>query len=210
MFFGNNTSPKGGDEPSLPKEYQRCEWVGNYEGDSSSGSFISLPWGTDKKMEYLECSFKRFSVPYAKSHLTYSSSFCSMSFLKDSGDFVSTLNTDQIFQANLSYDNLWHKVSLKTTDNLYELFYDNEKVITAISASGSKIGQGNNLNIFRGVYCYFGIDYLSFCIDEVKYNLVACYRKSDDVAGLYDLENKVFYPATNSFKLKHGADKQII
>lgn len=79
--------------------------------------------------------------------------------------------------------------------NQRDVYLNNEKIITVSNAL--KDGTQEDFSLFRrwGTNGMYGRIYNFNIIRNnlLIYNLIPCYRKSDNVAGMYDLVNEVFY-----------------
>lgn len=105
-----------------------------------------------------------------------------------------------IIDINTKYDNK-NKFKTFIVNNKKNIKEYNSKITN--SNSTLKLFKGNdNENLFNGRIYYLTI----FEDDKLKFSFVPCYRKSDNVIGLYDMVNNIFYINSGSDTFSKGSD----
>lgn len=196
---------------TLPEEYQRVEYI-----ESNGRQFIELPIGfypTDtihlkganrqsgENDKYLVTSkvwnndANRFGLLGNNYFLSsYGAVFC----------FGNIPTNESAYSPVVELDGEFHKVSYKNRVSIID------NLAGAVAFCGVYFGSETaNLKLFYGYnsntagkICY----YIHEKADGRKLVLYACYRKSDGVIGMYDVENDVFYTNDGSGDFAKGAD----
>lgn len=208
--------PAGGfpsyDDVVLPSEYQRVEYI-----ESSGTQFIELPIGfypTD------EVSIKGVN-PNINSSDKYLVS--PKRWNNDDNRFAMfgfNRNTQNTPTYILGYGNLGtghtaYTMPIAPNSDFHRFYYANRISVCpdlAIAIGVANVAFGSetaNLKLFYGYnsntagkICY----YIHKKADGRKLALYACYRKSDGVIGMYDVENDVFYTNDGSGDFTKGQD----
>jgi len=190
----------GGDEPQLPAEYQRVEYL---DFTPDAGFLVDIPTGS------LSLTVQCASDTTESSHaiLGYRvSSYTTFDF------YISISNVNSVQSLNA-----W----TKGTDKL--LLKDEAEAVTVGQKMtySALINTGSRGKAFIGRYSektgeYYGWDgkYYSLKIhdpltQELLADFVPCYKKSDTTIGIYDLVGKVFYgtlTASGSGAVAKGPD----
>lgn len=208
LFFGNLAySPKGEVEPELPAEYQRCEWVGNC---NATGYFVELPttWDLYPKDGFLQYKFVVLESPTNTNTFLVGKTIMQGSYIKFKNywglyDYVGGTG----FKTEIQFET-FYTVRIEIVEDTPNISPTLTKFV-----NGTKIME--NRGVIKPPYSFlYGNGFYPIGIDSVRiensydmYYLVACYRKSNNVSGLYDFYNNTFYPATENFPLTHGAIK---
>jgi len=208
--------PTGGfpsyDDVVLPSEYQRVEYI-----ESSGTQFIELPIGfypTDT------ISFKgannqhTIDDKYLVAPQRWNNDNNRFGLL---GSNRNTFNTRTfVFGYGGKYtSDTYYYAQVDRDSNFHTIDYSNK--VSFIDRGLGAIGVGNitfgsetaNLKLFYGYnsntagkICY----YIHKKADGRKLALYACYRKSDGVIGMYDVENDVFYTNDGTGDFTKGQD----
>ena len=179
----------------LPIEYQEVEYI-----ESTGIQYINTgvnttnDIGTEMRFSYDSNTYYQYAI----GELTAGSSRFSPIFIdKDSPDKF--LFTDTVaFQYNdyANFDNSPHTVRFNYPNR--NISFDNTLIKTTADTFATSTGG----NIYLFARNYDGVSHaalikLYFCKlynnDTLVRNFVPCYRKADNVTGLYDLVNDVFY-----------------
>ena len=204
--------PTGGfpsyDDVVLPSEYQRVEYI-----ESSGTQFINLPYGFDatdviSMRSAIDTSMGRdkFMVcPTMWNNNNNRFGLCGIVFNSNLAFAFGALSTaDTIFYITHSNDGLMHDY------HYFDRLFVKKDVIGAYGVSGATFGAetyplrlfyGYNANT-KGKIAYF----VHEKADNRKIALFACYRKSDGVIGMYDVENDVFYTNDGTGDFAKGQD----
>lgn len=197
---------------TLPEEYQRVEYI-----ESSGTQFIELPIGfypTDT------ISFKGANNQY---EIDDKYLVASQRWNNDNNRFA-LLGSNRNLLSNrvicFGYGSkptgaTWYYEQVVRDSNFHTIDYSNK--VSLIDRGLGAIGVGNiafgsettNLKLFYGYnsntagkICY----YIHEKADGRKLALYACYRKSDGVIGMYDIENDVFYTNDGTGDFTKGQD----
>ena len=198
---------------TLPEEYQRVEYI-----ESNGTQFIELPIGfyaTDtihfkganhqpgENDKYLVASkvwnndANRFGLLGNNKYILRvkeASVFC----------FGNMSTTESPYSPLAILDGEFHKVSYKNRVSIID------NLAGAVAFGGTYFGsETTNIKLFYGYnsntagkICY----YIHEKADGRKLALYACYRKSDGVIGMYDVENDVFYTNDGTGEFTKGQD----
>ncbi len=196
----------------LPEEYQRVEYI-----ESSGTQFIELPIGfypTDT------ISFKGANNQYT---IDDKYLVAPQQWNNDSNRFALLGSNRTSFNSHISafgYGSIptsetYYSARVDRDSNFHTIVYSNK--VSLIDRGLGAIGVGNisfgsetaNLRLFYGYnsntagkICY----YIHEKADGRKLALYACYRKSDGVIGMYDVENDVFYTNDGTGEFTKGQD----
>lgn len=198
---------------TLPEEYQRVEYI-----ESSGTQFIELPIGfypTDtihlKGANHQNNTNDKYLVT-PKTWNNNRNRFALFGITRTVASYIGTgFGFGDVGTANTFYS------PIKQLDNqIHKVFYKNKvsaidnPAIGAIACNDIVFGSETaNLKLFYGYnsntagkICY----YIHEKADGRKLALYACYRKSDGVIGMYDVENDVFYTNDGTGDFIKGAD----
>ena len=199
---------------TLPEEYQRVEYI-----ESSGTQFIELPIGfypTDKVWMKGSVNISVQPNSYMVAPKTWNNSnnrfgLCGWSEIKTnyfprslSASFGSMETSRTQFSAPYENDGNIHSYLYK--DRTFVLVDMGMTCVVSHITFGSetanlKLFYGYNSNT-AGKICY----YIHEKADGRKLALYACYRKSDGVIGMYDVENDVFYTNDGTGDFTKGQD----
>jgi len=198
-IYGN--SKQGG----LPNEYQQVEYI-----ESNGTQYITL----DYKASNNTSSEGKYQLTAITTTMLFGSRTSSTSNFYGLNWGGST--------ANPAYYNSYNSgvITNKTIDtNIHTfhkdkaiLYIDNTKLSTHTNTASfttpyNMVVFGCNTNGTVGLFTSARIFYLQFYdYDTLKIDLVPCYRKSDNVIGLYDLVNDKFYTNEGTGQFTKGAD----
>ena len=190
----------------LPAEYQEVKYI-----ESSGTQFFRkapLPTNTNFEIEarlYIKESYGVWCTNAASGGLWLG---------YDSNQFVVRRYAIQNYVSTTNPTlNTWHTVKITHVNGISSLYIDgvlqgsSAVPYTEISGYNYILGDGSGTNMKARLghfkYKYNGSDYE---------NLIPCYRKSDNVAGVYDLVNGVFYTnaGTGTFAVGANAGQIII
>lgn len=205
--------PTGGfpsyDDVVLPSEYQRVEYI-----ESSGTQFINLPYGFDvtdviSMRSALDTSMGRDKFMVCPTRWNNSNNrfgLCgNCGYNNDLGFAFGEMNTaSTILYTQQTNDGQLH-------DYYYsDRLFIKKDVMGAFGVGGVTFGAetyplrlfyGYNANT-KGEIAYF----VHEKADNRKIALFACYRKSDGVIGMYDIENDVFYTNDGTGTFAKGQD----
>ena len=197
---------------TLPEEYQRVEYI-----ESSGTQFIELPIGFAPTDEIsIKGANPNFNSDdkYLVSPKTWNNKnnrFAMFGFNRG------TQNT-RVYTfgyGNEGTGHTYYMIPVEGDSNFHRFYYANR--ISVCPDLAIAIGVGNisfgsetaNLKLFYGYnsntagkICY----YIHKKADGRKIALFACYRKSDGVIGMYDVENNVFYTNDGTGDFTKGQD----
>jgi hypothetical protein len=207
LFFGNLASgPQGEIEPALPAEYQRCEWVGNC---NATGYFVELPttWELNPKDGFIQYKFVVLESPTVTNTFLVGKNTVSGSYIKFKNywglyEYVGSTGFKTEIQFETFYTVRIEIADTQVGNTLLTKFVNGTKMFENSGA----VRPPYSFLYGNGFYP-IGMDCIRIENSHDMYYLVACYRKSDNVSGLYDFYNNTFYPATENFPLTHGANK---
>ena len=197
---------------TLPVEYQRVEYI-----ESSGTQFIELPIGFYPTDEV--------SIKGANPNINSSDKYLVSPKTWNNNDnrfaiFGSNRNTQNTLTYVFGYGNLGTGHTTYTMpvgpNNDFHRFYYADRISVcpdlAIAIGVANVVFGSetaNLKLFYG-YNANTIGKINYYIhkkvDGRKLALFACYRKSDGVIGMYDIENDVFYTNDGSGDFTKGQD----
>jgi hypothetical protein len=189
----------------LPDEYQEVEYI-----ESTGTQYIDtdVKGGSNIKMQF-EGAFKRItgfsSVTGSRNAYLTDANANSFCFFANTGNedyqyYLTSYKTTDMsankISVEMSKDGIFfngvlkHQVAQETWSNDYNI------TIFAINTAGT-IGCGKNHKIYS---------YKLYESSVLIRNFIPCYRKSDNVIGLYDLVNNVFYTNQGTGTFLKGAD----
>ena len=202
------------DAVTLPAEYQRVEYI-----ESSGTQFISLPFGFSPSDEIHTKAAIDASMGSDKFMV------CPQTWNNNNNRFgIVGVNTGgggtvlhnmfgiaygnigtnlSLMAAQITNDGLLHKHNYKN-----KLFWSDDLAI-AYGAGDTTFGADTaNLKLFYGYNANTKgkIAYYIHKKENTSVALYACYRKSDNVIGLYDIDNDVFYTNDGTGSFTKGAD----
>lgn len=209
--------PQGGDGIQLPAEFQRVEYIGSRATDPSAWPTISVPITiADPKRYVFKTTARIRETNNATKNvvLIYGGSYRYCAFFYSSTQTVfgswianNTASITGIDDRNNKILTLFSFVDLAS------------KKLVAVDKTTTKTASeniaypdiGENLIIF-GSYNdtskFYGDVYEVEVFHEVDsiIHLIPCYRKADNVIGMYDLVSETFYTSTTSGTFIKGAD----
>jgi len=196
------------DDVVLPSEYQRVEYI-----ESSGTQYINLPYGfaptdTISMRSSINTSMggDKFMVsPTRWNNNNNRFGLCGLSARSQLLFSYGSMSTGEtIFSTNYINDGdlhdfyykdeIFHIVDLKRTGGVGGVTFGAESY-------NLRLFYGYNANT-KGKIAYF----VHEKADERKIALFACYRKSDGVIGMYDIENDVFYTNDGTGDFTKGQD----
>lgn len=198
---------------TLPEEYQRVEYI-----ESSGTQFIELPIGfypTDTIHLKGANHQNNMDDKYLVTPKTWNNNRNRFALLGSNRLHVS--GTGAVLGFGDTGTNKTFYSPAKELDNqIHKLFYKNRvsvidnPAVCAIACGDIVFGAKTaNLKLFYGYnsntagkICY----YIHEKADGRKLALYACYRKSDGVIGMYDVENDVFYTNDGTGEFTKGQD----
>ena len=198
---------------TLPEEYQRVEYI-----ESSGTQFIELPIGfypTDTIHLKGANHQNNTDDKYLVAPKTWNNDRNRFALIGNNQ--ITTWGTWTIFGfGNAGTTKTYYSPTQKLDNQIHKLFYKNRvsvidnPAIGAVACGGIVFGSETaNLKLFYGYnsntagkICY----YIHEKADGRKLALYACYRKSDGVIGMYDVENDVFYTNDGSGDFTKGQD----
>lgn len=189
-----------GPQPILPPEYQQVEWLGaaaNYSG----GPYIGLPYDGYSFVDYMKIDF--YNISYWGCGKLYNSANVPLGITGDSVWFKNVVVA--------KYDNTIRNTIIIENSNVLV----NGVVVATIDTTSTSLINFGTFGIFKARggsindYWRGWINKLfEFEIqnDMYHYHLIPCYRKSDNVAGLYDLVTQHFFTNEGSDSFIVGPD----
>lgn len=195
----------------LPEEYQRVEYI-----ESSGTQFIELPIG------FYPTDTIHLKGANHQPEITNKYLVAAKVWNNDTNRFVlfgncyAFTNHIAIFGfGNISTDKSMYSPWIKLDKEFHKVSYKNrvsiiDNLAGAVSFGSAYFGsETTNLKLFfgfdsntAGKICY----YIHEKADGRKLALYACYRKSDGVIGMYDIENDVFYTNDGTGTFAKGQD----
>ena len=191
---------------TLPEEYQRVEYI-----ESSGTQFIELPIGfypTDTV--HAKCSIdlsmgndKMMLCPSVWNDNINRFGMCGTSTKKIVISYGS-LGTDTIFGIPVNNDG-----------EIHDFIYKNKTFVSISLKNALGVGRATFGRETAGIRLFYGYNantigkfayYIHEKADGRKLALYACYRKSDGVIGMYDVENDVFYTNDGTGEFTKGQD----
>lgn len=204
---------QGGGEPdydnvTLPSEYQRVEYI-----ESTGSQYIDLPFGFDPTDEI--CSVLLVPTGTTSENWlvapqrwnTNNNRFCfgGVQGAHYGIGYGRSGTNGTVLQYYYANDGAFHKHTYK--DYLFAI-----KEVNAYLGGVNRIDFGGttaNLRLFYG-YNSGTAGKIRYYVhkkeDDTGVALYACYRKSDDEIGLYDVDNDIFYTNDGSGTFTKGAD----
>lgn len=194
----------------LPSEYQEVEWIG-----SNGAQFIQLPFGFDDADE-IETIFSIDQNAIDK-YIISPSVWNNNGNRFGMGRHIGQGGLGNTFTAAYGTRPTGYTYLEPPTNPDYDLHkwtYKNHVFAIpelGISRDVSEIefkGATTNLKLFYGYNSntYGKIRYYKHIKSDASYHLIACYRKSDNEIGLYDIINDVFYTNDGTSTFTKGAD----
>lgn len=203
--------PTGGfpsyDDVVLPSEYQRVEYI-----ESSGTQFIDLPYGFDAT----DAISLRSSIDTSMGRDKFM--VCPTRWNNNNNRFglcgLATNNyLSYAFGAASTADTIYYL--MYTNDGVMHDFYCDGRLFVITDIKHYGVGQASfgaetyPLRLFYG-YNANTTGKISYFVhtktDNRKIALFACYRKSDGVIGMYDIENNVFYTNDGTGDFTKGQD----
>ena len=197
---------------TLPEEYQRVEYI-----ESSGTQYINLPYGflpTDSvriKSAIATSEGQEKYMAAASQWNTNNNRFAIAGIAKGGNTFGGAIGNKSTSDCEL-------RGTCANDGNVHEFVYRDGLFISpdincacGLSAENGLIfgSESENLRLFygwntptKGKIAYF----VHTKADDRKIALFACYRKSDGVIGMYDVENDVFYTNDGTGDFTKGAD----
>ena len=192
--------------PPIPSEYQQVEWIG------STGSQYLLINSAPLKADHIEteiaCEFA-WSDEYLVSGYTWNSGnnrFCMGGYYSQHFHFAfGGVGTNTPPTMATVYDNDFHTWTYE--NGVFEIVDKSD--IVDVNARTYGDDRNRKIQIFKG--------YSRVLSGKIKYfiqkrngeeivNLVPCYRKSDQVIGMYDTVTQTFYTNQGSGTFTKGQD----
>ena len=196
------------DDVVLPSEYQRVEYI-----ESSGTQFINLPYGfyptdTVSMRTSIDTSMRDDKFMVCPSQWNNNNNRFGLCGLAGNTNFI-------FAYGNMGTSYSAYALPRVNDGNLHDFYYKDEifhivDLKRAGGAGGTAFGAetyplrlfyGYNSNT-KGKICY----YIHKKADGRKLALYACYRKSDGVIGMYDIENDVFYTNDGTGDFVKGQD----
>lgn len=200
---------------ALPEEYQRVEYI-----ESSGTQFIELPIGfypTDKVWIKGSVNISNRADSYMVASKTWNNSdnrFCMCGWSLDSNTGI-FLESFAVGFGALPTGRTQFSAPYKNDGNIHRYLYKDRTFVfvdmgmTCVVSHVTFGAETTNLKLFfghnqntAGKICY----YIHEKADGRKLALYACYRKSDGVIGMYDVENDVFYTNDGTGTFTKGQD----
>lgn len=206
-----NASGGGG---ILPPEYQQVEWIG-----SISGSYITLPDMNFTQNSVVKCLFRKTTAANSEEALfsAQGTKTCiEIGFLKGNKIFAYSANgTSSTITDSLIYND-WVDYTA-----VYQSTAPTKKATAIINGTTINGNDGSGVNATGSARCaLFGIRsspsiISTFCVAQLAslvlvlegvltLNLIPCYRKSDNIIGMYNTVSQTFFAGTGTFT--KGAD----
>lgn len=193
----------------LPTEYQAVEYIEN-----TSTSYIDT--GYSMTSDVTEQTVQFFSKPSDASSLfgaERSGAYTGVPWTTTGGVSPSAVFIGSTKNAitEAIQKGIWHTLTIKTTSDtdgsLTVDGYEQAFTYTGGVLKGYPIWLFNNNNASTAQYAKNRIARFQISDNGVKVrDLVACYRKADDVAGMYDIVNNVFYTNAGTGDFSVGSD----
>ena len=199
---------------TLPEEYQRVEYI-----ESSGTQFIELPIGfypTDKVWMKGSVNISNRPDSYMVAPKTWNNSsnrFCMCGWSDANTNLFG--RSFSVGYGNIPTGRTQFSAPYENDGNIHSYLYKDrtfvliDKGMTCVFPQGIFGTETANLKLFfghnqntAGKICY----YIHEKADGRKLALYACYRKSDGVIGMYDVENDVFYTNDGTGDFTKGQD----
>ena len=198
------------DDVVLPSEYQKVEYI-----ESSGTQFINLPYGfyptdivsmrssIDRSMgedKFMVCPSQwnnnknRFGLCGVAGSKAFLFAYGDIGTAQTTYPFYRTNENDGGLHDFCYKDGVFRIVDLKRASGVGGMTFGTESYIL-------RLFYGYDANT-EGKIAYF----VHTKADNRKIALFACYRKSDGVIGMYDIENDVFYTNDGTGDFTKGAD----
>lgn len=195
------------DAVTLPAEYQRVEYI-----ESSGTQFISLPFGFSPSDEiHIKAAIDtsmgsdKFMVcPQTWNNNNNRFGITGITLQKKFSIAYGSVPTNaSIMAMQIINDGLLHKHSYKN-----KLFWSDDLAIACGVEEATFGADTANLKLFYGYNANTKgkISYYVHKKENTCVALYACYRKSDNVIGLYDVDNDVFYTNDGTGSFTKGAN----
>ncbi len=190
----------------LPAEYQEVEYIestGTQYIDLGAGSYQYTTISVDIQFTDLASTVQNFGI------VNYPNNF--LFGYADTKGFCSIFGNMSDFVTVGTADTNRHKMVVSCP--LKQTTFDN---VATITTSSSNFQTQSNILLFASWvqststvdrYCYcrlYGCKFYDSAV--IQRDLVPCYRKADDVVGLYDLVNNQFYTNSGTGTFTKGAD----
>lgn len=190
----------------LPSEYQEVEWVSN----NNTYSYFQLPFNYQDNHTFEV--YLDFQNNANKSNGAYFG-------WNNGGRLLSTgNNTNYLGNGVSNFNNgsyAWNDrqiviTEIKTTSPKTTNYYDEN--YNLLNTRNNSRYNNENFGVFidgtfKSNYCNAKFYQFKVTIDGVlNYDLVPCYRKADNVIGMYDIVNDVFYTNAGSGTFTKGQD----
>ncbi len=196
----------------LPAEYQRVEYICN-----ESKSFLKLGFMPNIKKNHKTYVKFRFNSTARGSHvlshytLVSQSTTYSIQTKWDTDDIISRVSKEGTEWTSIKAvpcDNLIHEATIESNNGVFYASIDNSKnkgkeapILNPISKGMQAFYSG------KENYALCDIFHIYYEEDDIKlYEYIPCYRKADNVAGMYDIVNNVFYTNAGTGKFTVGPD----
>lgn len=186
----------------LPKEYQQLEYIENKRGTNYSyintGVVPNANTGIDLVFQTDNFSESQYILGVRESTIQYA-----MNGSQSRDDWDIRFNGSTVYSNVVRTTDKWRSIiSMLNGVGTWKLSNLTTDETTEISFSGKKVTATLPLGLFcynatsPASYTHYGLKVYSCKIydgETLIRDFVPCYRKSDEVAGLYDLVNGVFY-----------------
>ena len=193
------------DDPGLPSEYQRVEWIEN-KNNQYINTGLNAPEDSEITVVFQQ---NQGIAPYSYEIVfgAYGKNTLIASFAYRKTQYFGRWNNKTTGNISNTWDGNVHTVSLSKNGLVFDGSFH------ALSASGV----GTPLDIFLFTWNYMGSpDYTSRGLRMLRYSVVQsgekladmipCYRKADGKTGMYDLVRKEFFTDGRGGDFLLGAD----
>lgn len=209
--------PQGGDGIQLPAEFQRVEYIGSRATDPNAWPTISVPITIEDPKRYVfkttaqirEANTATKNVVGMYGGAEY---FCAFFYSATQTNVGAWKNNITVSVTGISERNT-KIITLRTIVNMVDgkLLTINEETAKSAFSSANTPAIGGNLLVFdshNDTSKFYGDVYEVevFHQDSSVVHLIPCYRKADNVIGMYDLVSETFYTSTTSGTFIKGAD----
>lgn len=189
----------------LPEGYQEVEYL-----ESSGTQHIDLGYTTDLQSLEHEITFMNLSSGAS----VFGNNNTSSTLVQIGRTTSNSPWTVEYYYINTLASGAYHKgdkISV-VVNNSSRQIVEEDSVLTTITGTGGSArlimfgvfsGGGNIAYCNARIYEY---KQTNFSTNTVNYNLVPCYRESDDVAGFYDLANSAFITNAGTGTFEVGPD----
>ena len=177
----------------LPETYRQLEYIESTGTQFFRSASITLPFKAKLEYEAQHISSSGNQRVFSYGSIANKNNFTMFEY--NEGYWCSVLGAENQLPDATATEK--HKIVMERTDETHCSLYINDALAKIYTGEFTQtvsiftICGGNNQNYVGKLY------YLKLWSDDVLiYDFIPCYRKSDNVVGLYDLVSKVFY--TNS------------